>query len=57
MAARRTVDPQGKERSIAMVSLRLTHEQIDLARDLARQRGCSRSELFRRLLMEALRDA
>ena len=54
MAARRTVDPHGKERSIAMVSLRLTHEQIDLARDLARERGCSRSELFRRLLMEAV---
>ena len=55
MAARRTVDPQGKERSIAMVSLRLTHEQIGLARDLARQRGCSRSELFRRLLMDAIK--
>ena len=53
MAARRTVDPQGKDRSIAMVSLRLTHEQIELAREMARERGCSRSELFRRLLVEA----
>ena len=55
MAAKRTVDPSGKNRSIAMVSLRLTHEQMDLARRLSQERGCSRSELFRRLLVEASR--
>jgi len=55
MAAKRTVDPTGKNRSIAMVSLRLTHEQVELARRLSQERGCSRSELFRRLLVEASR--
>jgi|APGre2960657404_1045060.scaffolds.fasta_scaffold122427_1 hypothetical protein len=52
MAASRTVDPSGKYRSTAMVSLRLTTIQMENIAELCKERGIGRSKLFRQLLAE-----
>jgi len=53
MAAKRTVDPTGKERSVVRLTLRLTRDQSELIRRLAKEQNCSRGEVFRRLLAKA----
>jgi hypothetical protein len=55
MANFRTVDPTGKNRSTAMVSLRLTSEQMANIKHLCKERNIGRSLLFRQLLAEEWR--
>jgi hypothetical protein len=52
MPARRTVDPNGVERTTEMVALRLTHSQLDTVLSLAKLRDKSVSHTLRALIVE-----
>ena len=53
MANRRTVDPTGATPASNMVSFRMDPEQAKIMDHLCQVYDCSRSSLFRRLLMQA----
>lgn len=50
MAAKRTVDPTGKNPSTKMIALRITSAQYGAMERLCKERGISRSALIRDLL-------
>jgi len=52
MPARRTVDPNGVERTSEMVALRLTHSQLETILAIAKQREKSVSHTLRALISE-----
>lgn len=52
MAARRTVDPTGKDRSTKMIALRITSAQHEAMERLCKERNISRSALIRFLLQK-----
>jgi hypothetical protein len=53
MANHRTVDPTGATPASNMVSFRMDPEQTKIMDHLCKLYDCSRSSLFRRLLMQA----
>lgn len=54
MAAKRTVDPAGKDRSTKMIAFRITTTQAEALEKLARDKGVCRSAYIRFLLQEAI---
>lgn len=52
MPARRTVDPNGIERTTEMVALRLTHSQLETVLKIAKDRDKSVSHTLRSLITE-----
>jgi hypothetical protein len=52
MPARRTVDPNGVERTTEMVALRLTSSQLETVLKIAKGRDKSVSHILRALIME-----
>lgn len=55
MAAKRTVDPTGKDRSVKMIALRITAQQHEVLTQLCQERGVGRSALLRQLLQQEVR--
>jgi predicted DNA-binding protein len=54
MAAKRTVDPAGKDRSTKMIAFRITTTQAEALERLAREHGVGRSAYIRFLLQKAI---
>lgn len=52
MAAKRTVDPTGKNPSTKMIALRITSAQHQAMERLCKERGINRSALIRDLLQK-----